>query len=259
MAYFFNNFPLFLLVMARLSSMLLIVPFFSNKNIPLVFKALICFFLTLVIIPLVVEKNLKLGSLHEIFFPVLLQEIGIGLFIGFVVLVIFTGFQLAGQFFSLQIGFDFSEVIDPFSQKSFPLFSQLKYLIGLLVFLAIDGHHLLIKALYNSYELIPIFKAKGIVLDGLLKYLAYSFQAMFIIALKIALPVMILLFFASVSLGLISRILPQVEIMIFSFPIKIIATFLIIMVAAPFFVKTMQISLEKMFDFLNKILFSWPG
>ena len=80
------------------------------------------------------------------------QEVFVGLFVGFLVSVIVSAFQLAGEYFSVQIGFGINEVLDPLAQVSVPLIGQLKNLIGLLIFLVIGGHHFLIKAIYRSYE-----------------------------------------------------------------------------------------------------------
>ena len=123
------------------------------------------------------------------------QEVFIGLFVGFLVSVIVSRRSSSpAQYFAVQIGFGINEVIDPLAQVSVPLIGQLKNLIGLLVFLAMNGHHFLIQAIYRSYELAPVMSLGPGASAGLLKFLTHIFSGMFVVALKIALPVMATVF-----------------------------------------------------------------
>ena len=108
--------------------------------------------------------------------PAGVQEVLIGLYIGFLVSMMFAAFQLAGQYFAVQIGFGINEVFDPLAQVSIPLIGQLKNLMGLLVFLAINGHHFLIQAVYRSYELAPVLNLGPKMAGGLMRYMIYFVQ-----------------------------------------------------------------------------------
>ena len=85
-----------------------------------------------------------------------ITQLLIGLILGFIVTIIFTAFQLAAQFYHFQMGFGINQVFDPLAQIQVPILSQLQYLLAILVFLSINGHHLLIRALYDSYKIVPI-------------------------------------------------------------------------------------------------------
>jgi flagellar biosynthetic protein FliR len=182
----------------------------------------------------------------------------VGLFVGFLVSVIVSAFQLAGEYFSVQIGFGINEVLDPLAQVSIPLIGQLKNLIGLLIFLVIGGHHFLIKAIYRSYELVPVVSLGPGASAGMLKFLTHIFSGMFVVALKIALPVMGTVFLISVTMGVLSKAAPQMNIMMLGFPLKIMVAFGVIMLTSPLIVRVMYVSLDRTFKFVEQMLLRWP-
>ena len=186
-----------------------------------------------------------------------LNEVAIGLFLGFLISVIFSAFQLSGQLFAVQIGFGINEVLDPIGQVSVPLIGQFKNLIGLLVLLAINGHHFMLDAICRSYELAPIISLNKAAAGGLLKYMVYSFSGMFVVALKIALPVVGIIFLVTVSMGILAKVAPQMNIMMLGFPFKIIVAFGILVLITPLVVRIMRVALERTFVFISKVLVHW--
>ncbi len=259
MEYFVYHFQVFLLIIIRMNSMMMIAPFFSSGVIPFRIKALISFFITLAIFPVVASKMYAVPQDMGGYLLCVLQEVLIGIFIGFLISIIFTAFQLAGQYFAVQIGFGISEVLDPLAQVSIPLIGQLKNLIGLLIFLVINGHHFLIKAVYRSYELAPIITLGNQTSTGLLKFIVHSLSGMFVIALKIALPVLATIFLVTVSLGILAKAAPQMNIMMLGFPFKIAVAFGVLILTTPLIIRIMHVSLERTFKFLSKILLYWPA
>ncbi len=258
MQYFVYHFQVFMLIMMRMNAMIIVAPFFSSGVIPFRIKALLSFLITLVIFPMVASKGYDLPDTMGPYVLLIIQEIAIGLFLGFLVAVIFAAFQLSGQYFAVQIGFGINEVLDPLGQISVPLIGQLKNLIGLLVFLAIEGHHMMIHAVYRSYELAPVMNLSREMSMSLTRYLTYSFSGMFVVALKIALPVVGTVFLVSVSLGILAKVAPQMNIMMLGFPFKIIVAFSILLLITPLVVRIMHVSLERTFTFITKILVHWP-
>ncbi len=259
MNYFVNHFQLFLLILIRLNAMIVIAPFLSSGVIPFRIKALLSFLITLVIFPVVASKMYEVPAGMGEYLICVLQEITIGLFIGFLVAIIFTAFQLAGQYFSVQIGFGINEVLDPLAQVSIPLIGQLKNLIGLLIFLVLNGHHFLIKAVYRSYELVPIMTLSRGSSEELMKFLVHSMSGMFIIALKIALPVMATIFLVTISLGILAKAAPQMNILMLGFPFKIAVAFSVLILISPLIVRIMFVSLERSYKFISKVILYWPA
>jgi flagellar biosynthetic protein FliR len=258
MIYFVNHFQLFLLVMVRLGAMIAIAPFFSSGVIPMRLKALLAFLVSLVIFPLVSSRGVVIpGNMGE-YALLVFGNVAIGLYMGFLVSVIFSAFQLAGQFFAVQIGFGINEVLDPLGQVSVPLVGQLKNLMGTLVFLAINGHHLMISAVSRSFDLAPVISFHRDAAGGLLKYLLYSFSGMFVVALKISLPVVATVFLVTITMGVLAKAAPQMNIMMLGFPFKIMVAFTVLFLSAPLIVRVMQVSLERTFGFLTNVLVHWP-
>ncbi len=258
MEYFVNHFQVFLLVMVRLNAMIIVAPFFSSGVIPVRLKALLAFLIALVIFPAIASKGFNVSGNMGVYYLMIIREVATGIYLGFLVSIIFSAFQLAGQFFAVQIGFGMSEVLDPLGQVSIPLVGQLKNLIGLLVFLAMDGHHFLIEAIYRSYELAPVLSMDVSSTGKLFQYLMYSFSGMFIVALKIALPVIGVIFLISVSMGVLAKAAPQMNIMMLGFPLKIIVAFGIMLLISPLIVRIMHVSLERTFTFVTRVLHFWP-
>lgn len=259
MYYFVYHFQVFLLIMMRMSSMIVIAPFFSSDVIPFRIKALFSFLVTLVIFPIVAAKGYNIPGDMGSYFLLVLQEVAIGLFIGFLISVIFAAFQLSGQYLAVQIGFGINEVLDPIGQVSVPLEGQYKNLIGLLVLLAMNGHHMMIQGVYRSYELAPVMGVSKAFMGGLLKYVLYTFSGMFVVALKIALPVIAIIFLVEISMGVLARVAPQMNIMMLGFPFKIAISFVVMIVVTPLIIRIMWVSLERVFALIFKMLAHWPG
>ena len=259
MQYFVLNFQAFLLVLVRINAMIMIAPFFSSGVIPFRLKALLSFLVTLVVFPVLSATSVKVPGNMGAYYLLVVQEAMIGIYIGFLISVIFSAFQLSGQFYSAQIGFGINEVLDPLGQISVPLVGQFKNFIGLLVFLAINGHHFLIEAVCRSFELAPVFGIGKAVSGGHLKYMVYAFSGMFIVALKIALPVLATSFLISVTMGVLSKAAPQMNIMMLGFPFQILAAFIILIMTTPLIVRIMQVAIERGFKMLTKVLIYWPG
>lgn len=259
MEYFVYQFQAFFLVLVRMTAMMVIAPFFSSGAIPLLMRGALAFFVSLVIFPVISVSNAAFTGNMGIYYLMVVQEMIIGLYIGFLVSVVFSAFQLSGQFFAVQIGFGINEVIDPLAQISIPLIGQLKNLIGLLVFLFMNGHHLMIKAVYRSYELAPAFALKGDSIDAFMKFLAHSFSGMFVIALKIALPIIAVIFLITVAMGILAKTAPQMNILMLGFPFKIAVAFGIMILVSPLIVRIMNVSLERTFQFISNVLRHWPA
>lgn len=258
MQYFVYNFQVFFLVLMRMHSMFVIAPFFSSGIIPVRIRVLLAFFITLVIFPVIIKDGYTLSGNMGQYALLVIQEVIIGLFIGFLASIVFSAFQLSGQYFSIQIGFGISEVMDPLAQVSIPIIGQLSNLIGILIFLVINGHHFLISAMYRSYELAPIFSLSETGIGGMLKFFAHSFSGMFVIALKIALPIMATIFLVSISLGVLAKVAPQMNILMLGFPFKILVAFILIAMVSPLIVRIMRVSLERTFQYISKVLIYWP-
>ena len=173
----------------------------------------------LILLPLV-QMNPRLLPSEPIQFGFLMAaELMIGLILGLSVKIIFAGIQMGGELAGFQMGLSLANVMDPHSEVNAPILSQFLYLLSLVVFLAIDGHHWFFRALYQSFLLL----APGEIhlQEGLYRHFLGLLTSLFVVAVKIAAPVMAVLIFTQIGLGILAKAVPQINILITSFPLTL--------------------------------------
>jgi flagellar biosynthetic protein FliR len=252
---FVNNFQFFLLVFLRIAATLFVAPVFASMLLRPRMKVFIAFFVALIIL-LPVKK---FYTTHGFVMPsgmidfgfALINEIMVGLAIGFFLSIIFSVFQLAGQLFSIQIGFGISEVIDPLSQIQIPLIGQFQAILGTLIFFSIDGHLMLFQGLMYSFQKLPVINMMNLTGD-FFRALKWAFVVMFATALKIGLPIMGSLFLVTLCMGLLAKAAPQMNILMLGFPIYIFVGFTTISYLMPGFLRAASAFLRNAFYMLFK-------
>lgn len=223
----YNFIYLFFLIMSRYLGLFLITPIFSSRLVQNKIKVLLSFFMAIITFLLMYETTaltIPTTDLEIIFF--LIKELSIGVFMGFIIYLVFTAIQMAGQFIDLRMGFRIGNVIDPMSGASSPIMGQFLNIFAILLFLSIDGHHIIIKGLYKSFEVLPLGSIS--ISNNLLNFVIRKGADMFIIGFKIALPVMGTLFVVDIMLGFLARAVPQMNIFIIGLPLKIFVGFVLL-------------------------------
>ncbi|MBQ9406117.1 MAG: flagellar biosynthetic protein FliR [Desulfovibrio sp.] len=212
-----------LLTLMRVSIVMFMLPIFSTNNIPVQVKAAATLVLTLGIWPYL-SFNAAYMPAHPFDVGIMiLGELVMGLVLGMAVNFLFMGIQSGGELLGFQMGFTMIHFADPLSGNQTGASSFFLWMVSSLVFLTLDGHLYMIKGFAGSFALIPpgeLFLGR-LVLDQVLSLSAQ----VFILALQIAAPVMVALFLVEVTLALMARTSPQVHIMEFGFPLKIIVGF----------------------------------
>lgn len=240
------------LIFARVVAIVALLPIFGNVNIPPPARVGLALFLTFILFPSLKQSNVPVP---EAVFPLLLlfaKEIAIGMTIGFTAVLIFIGVQHGGTIVGMQMGFGIVNVIDPQTQEQTSIIGQVQQLLALLIFLVIDGHHFFIRALCQSFEEIPIFAGKFSP-NIVMKLIAMSGE-IFEVAIKIGAPVIVALLLTSVGLGILARTVPQMNIFIVSFPLKIGVGMLVLTASLPLFLLVFRkIFAQFQTDFLTLI------
>lgn len=210
---------IFFAILLRLSLVLFLLPIFNNKQVPSMFKACIALGLSLVLYPLLRQTVSPIPLEPAALVGLVAGEVVFGIVLSLSVNVIFSAFQMAGELINFEMGFGFAQVADPQSGAQTVLFSMWFQLLALLLFLTMNGHHFLLKALVESFHTLPIgaFALDQTLYRGIL---ALSAQ-LFIIAVKLSSPVLIALIVTQIGLGLMSKFAPQLNILMTSFPITI--------------------------------------
>ncbi len=232
---------LFLFIFLRVSAMTLTVPVFDSRNIPPVFKIGLCFTITLVLYPIIRLEPIAFAPSVIPFVVGIACEILIGVITGFLIRLIFTSIQLAGELAAFQMGFSVASVIDPMSSSQVPVISELIYMFAILIFLTTNAHHWVLRALVESFTLIPPF---GFHSSGaLMTRLTQAAGEMFVIAVKTGSPVIVSLLLVSLGLGLVGRTVPQMNVFMVATPVNILIGFLFL-----------SLSLPMMMTFLSQLL-----
>lgn len=250
-----SKFQTFLLILARVLGIFVGTPFFSNRNIPSQVKGGLALFISFVLFPGLADNlGVKIPQEMALYAFLVSQELLIGLVIGFACNIMFTVFLLSGQFYSLQMGLGIINVMDPLSQLQLPIIGQLLSLYGLLIFLLVGGHHLVIIALHRSFEIVPTFGPASF--GPLAKGLIDMFARMFAAAFMLGMPIIGVLFLCSVAMGLLSRAAPQMNIMMLGWPVNIFVGLFTLIILVPALFGIGREIFEELFAGIDRILYS---
>lgn len=249
-----DKFGLFLIVFARVSGIFSMSPFFGNRNIPARMKIGLALFIAVILLPVVIAKNPAVVVPRDLFpyIGLVAGEFIIGLIIGFASYLVFAAIQMAGALVDMQIGFSIVSVLDPQSGMQLPLLGTFKYLLALLLFLAINGHHVILAALSESFQRVPISSA--IAHDAVVVQVTNMFAAAFVFAFKMALPVLVTLLLLDVAFGIMARTVPQMNVFIVGWPAKIVVGLLVLALVIPIYIIIVQIGFTGMYKDIYMLL-----
>lgn len=214
---------LFTLVLSRVSGLLATAPLLSTPESPMQFRALLAAALSMLVLP--AQWNVSIpepGSLVH-FLVLFGSELLIGLCLGLGLMILFSGIQLAGQLVSQVGGLMLSDIFDPAMGESVPLFSKLLSLLATAVFVLIGGHRMVMAGLLDTFQTIPLGSCSVpfSITDAFVTLTTQSFA----LGLRAAMPTVTALLLATLVLGLISRTLPQLNIMAIGFGLNAMLTF----------------------------------
>lgn len=222
----------FVLVLARLAGMVMVAPLFGAHVVPLRIRAAVVFFVAVLVTPTVAAPP----EAHESLAPVALLialavETLIGFAIGIVGQLLFAAVLLAGELAGIEMGLGLAGLIDPQNQSRTTAIAEWQHLFAILIFLALDGHHVLLQAVVESFARVPL-AVSGISAEGLAMAIALAGD-IFAVALKIAAPVLVLVLLVNIAMGALARLLPQLNVMAVGFPLNVAAGFLALILSQP--------------------------
>lgn len=211
----------FILVLTRLSGMMLRAPFFSTYPIPKQAKAGMVAIITFMMYPIIMNTAdfVMPQDIWSLAF-MMGKELIIGSIIGFCAGLIFVSIKMAGHLLSIQMGLAVSNVLDPVTKQQSPVVGQMYIFLASIIFLGVNGHQWLFASIFDSYNIMPLgldFQITG----ALVEKLVFFTSQIFTIAFGIIIPIYGILFIADISLGFISKIMPQMNIFMVALPFKI--------------------------------------
>lgn len=232
------NAPVYLLICVRCFAVIMTLPLFSIRSVSRVAKVALAGYIAFIVMPHVdislyfpfISSN---GSFSVEFIMLVIGEGLIGILMGFYITIIFAAFSTAGQFFAFQMGFSASEVYDALSQVENPLMGQFFNLIAMLIFLQSDWAQILFgKAFVSSYQSLNALS----IMTGretIVRFLMSGLTDLFADAFVISLPIIGVLVLISVTMGILSKAAPQMNLLSEGFPIMILTSFFIIAALMP--------------------------
>lgn len=209
----------FLLIFARVTTMIFLFPIFGSNQIPAYLKAGLSAAITYVLFWVLPPASTSALGMAAFLTQVAVQ-VTVGIIIGYTAFVVFMGILLMGQIVDIEMGFALANVIDPVSNIQQSLIGQFQNLLAFMFFLAIDGHHKLIMVLSQSFHLIPLGRVFTL-REPVGSQVEYMFGTIFSLALKLAFPIVAAMFLTDLILGLLSRLVPQMNVFVVGFPIKL--------------------------------------
>lgn len=216
-----KNIILFIAIVTRLTGLFTVAPLFATFPIPRQIKLWFAALIAFLIFPMIQAKT---GLVNPTSVPeltiILLKEYLIGFAIGYCANIIFIAIELGANMFSVQMGLSIDTALNPMSGGSSPVLTQMYTYMMIMVFMALNAHHMLFGALYNSFQSMPI--GYGFAFSPeIVHQIVLIVGQIFVIALKIALPIFGVLFITDVLLGFTSKLMPQMNIFMVSIPLKI--------------------------------------
>ena len=213
------QFQSFVLILMRVSPILFMMPILSSRDIPNLLKIGLTLTVGLILLPVVKIDPQFLPREPFQFGSLMIAELMIGFILSLSVQIIFAGIQLGGELVSFEMGFSMASVVDPQSGVSTPVISQFIYFMAILIFLAMDAHHWFFRAVYQSFLLL----APGEIhlRAELYSHLLNLMGNLFVIGVKLAAPVLAVMMFIKIAMGILAKAAPQINILMASFPLTI--------------------------------------
>lgn len=242
----------FILTLTRVSIIMFMLPIFNTNNIPITVKGAVTLIFTLGVWP---HLSLSGDLMPQHPFDMVLMVIGevfIGLVLGMAINFLFMGIQSGGELLGFQMGFTMINFADPLTGNNTGITAFFLWMTSILTFLALDGHLYMLKGFAASFSILP----PGALYIGenlLWEVLNLSAQ-IFVLALKIAAPVMVAIFMVEAALGLVARTSPQIHIMEFGFPIKIGVGFFFVGLLLMIMAQQIEVFINGMDTMMSKLM-----
>lgn len=246
----------FALILLRVSSFLLSWPVFSVFNVPRPAKILLSLVLTVCLFPVVSayenQESITTKSLSLDLISLAMKEVFVGLCLGFMTRLMFFAVGIGGNLVATSMGLSSAQMFNPTMGTHSVIIEEFFMTLATLLFLAINGHHYFLSGLALSFETLHV-SATGASF-AFFKDVGEVLQMVCIAGIKISAPVMVAIFFLNVALGIIGRVVPQINVLVTSLPVNIAAGFVLIFIMIPLLLTEVDGLLTQMTSELFKII-----
>lgn len=232
-----------------------LITFFASINVifppatPNMFKVAFSLFISLVV-SFGINVDININNTLDLV-NCIVMETTTGLVLGYITSICFNSLKIAGSLIDQQLGLSMSNIYDPNSKEQSTIIENIMYWIGIIIFFNMNGHHRLIEGIQDSFHLIELGEN---ILNNNFDYIIHVFIQYFIIGFKIAIPIILSLIITDLIMGLISRSVPQLNVMIIGMPLKLLIGIVFFMIALPFILTEIHNLFNKMPSVLDGTL-----
>jgi flagellar biosynthetic protein FliR len=227
--------PVFLLVFFRITGVLMLAPVFGSAVAPAPVKIFLSLLLAVLFTPLLQTKGVPVAMEGSVLALAVVWELAVGILIGFAAALLFAGVQFGGHLIDQELGILQANLLDPMLNEQISIVGQFKVLLATVVYLLINGHHLLIAAVADSFRAVPIL---GLTFSqGAALHVSDTLMRdVFRMGIEIAGPALVTLFLVSVALAFMARTAPEMNIFALSFPLRLAVGLVVVALGVGLFV-----------------------
>lgn len=228
----------FLICLARVAAVFAVIPVFSGAQLPPQMRVGVAVMFSMLTYP-IVKNYLPVGTLTPIDLGlIIVAEVVLGLLVGFMAQLIFMAAEFSGSIIGYQMGFAAANVFDPTTQQQVALVSQFQGILAILLFLSLNVHHLFLEALVASFEMLPPGRID--LSGGAIPMMIDVINHSFVLSLRLVAPILALLILSSLTLGIMARVFPQLNVFLLSFPLNIGISFIVMGLTLGVFASILQ-------------------
>ncbi len=221
----------FILVLARVSPLFVLAPMFSSKQIPVRVRTIVAVALTIGLTPLALRGQ-RIPHDELAIAALALKELLVGVAFALSIGMLFAAISSAGALLDMLVGFSFGSIVDPLTGNQSAVLSQVYGLVALGVFLVIDGDAWIVQGLSRTFDLVPLTATPAI--SSMTQGVLTVFSTIFASALEVAAPVLLATVITDVAFGVVSRVVPQLNVFGVGFPVKVVVGLLVVGASMPF-------------------------
>jgi flagellar biosynthetic protein FliR len=253
-----NQFPegqiiAFALVMLRILAFVVSWPVFGVSTVPVPVKVLLSVVLAMIVFPTVSFQNIDLIKIDDQLIFLAVRELFLGLAMGFLMRMFFFAVTIAGDVISISTGLSAAQIFNPAMGTQSNVIEQFEMMIATLFFLAINGHHIFIQGMVDSFHIAPV--ASIAVKSASFSGITLIVQDVFLAGLRISAPILVAIFLTNIAMGIIGRAVPQINVLVTSMPVTLLLGLAVLIVTTPLFFGEMSgllnLMAERFFQFVK--------
>jgi flagellar biosynthetic protein FliR len=236
--------------LVRVSCLFVLLPIFGDNAVPPLVRIFLAFTVNLIVFPVAAATGagqvvtMSVSEMGLAF--IVLKEAMVGFLIGFTAKLFFDGLGFAFGHMGTQMGFNMASAYDHHAEANTPVVSQMIMILALLLFLGLNGHHLFIRAIVQSYHAVPL--GSFVFTKKIAAYVLETSGQVFWIAVKLSAPMALVIFMINCAFGIVAKAVPQINVLIVSFTVNILAGFLVLTLTMPVFGTSVEDVFRLMMD-----------